>query len=277
MRIGAIALVAWLTAPALVAARGAQAASALEIRGAAMRVAIVPERRPDVRVVVLRTNPRLPIRIRAAGGRIIITGDVSRRVRACGQHGIDLWGRGDVAYDALPFVVVRTPLAVRVSAGDAVFGVIGRSASVDFTNKGCGNWTIANTRGRLRLDQAGAGESRAGSAGSGDLSVAGSGRIAVLSLGKGMMAVSSGSGDIAVDQASGTMDVRIAGTGDVTVAAGAVTHMEASIAGSGNIHMEGVAQSLNASVTGSGDVLVKHVTGPVTRRVFGPGSIRVEP
>ena len=277
MRIGAIALVGWLTVPVLVAARGAQAASALEIRGAAMRVAIVPERRPDVRVIVLRTNPKLPIRIRSAGGRIVITGDVSRRVRACGAHSIALWGRGDVTYDALPFVVVRTPLAVRVSAGDAVFGVIGRSASVDFTNKGCGNWTIANTRGRLRLDQAGAGESRAGSAGSGDLSVAGSGRIAVLSLGKGMMAVSSGSGDIAVDQASGTMDVRIAGTGDVTVAAGDVTHMEASIAGSGNIHMDGVAQSLNASVTGSGDVLVKHVTGPVTRRVFGPGSIRVGP
>jgi hypothetical protein len=275
MRIGAIALVVWLTVPALVAARGAQAANALEIRGAAMRVAIVPERRPDVRVIVLHTNPRLPIRVRSAGGRIVITGDVSRRVRACGAHSISLWSRGDVAYDALPFVVVRTPLAVRVSAGDAVFGVIGRSASVDFTNKGCGNWTIANTSGRLRLDQAGSGESRAGSAASGDLSVAGSGRIAVLSLGDGMIAVSSGSGDIGVEQVSGPMDVRIAGTGDVTVAAGDVTHMDASIAGSGDIRMDGVVQSLNGSVTGSGDVVVKHVTGPVIRRVFGTGSVRV--
>lgn len=277
MRIGAIALGMWLTLTAAVAARAAPTATALEIRGAAMRVAIVPERRTDVRVIVLRINPRLPIRIRSAGGRIVITGDVSRRVHACDGRNVELWGRGDVAYNALPFVVVRTPLAVRVSAGDAVFGVIGRSASVDLTNKGCGNWTIANTRGRLRLDQAGAGQSRAGSAGSGDLSVAGSGRIAVLSLGGGMMAVSSGSGDIAVEQVSGPMDVRIAGTGDVAVAAGDVTHMDASIAGSGDVRMEGVAQSLTASVTGSGDVVVKHVSGPVVRRVFGPGSVRVGP
>lgn len=277
MRIGAIALGLWLTAGILIAPSGAAAANALEIRGAAMRVAIVPERRTDVRVVVLRTNPRLPIRIRSAGGRIVITGDVSRRVRSCGAHSVGLWGRGDVAYAALPFVVVRTPLAVRVSVGDAVFGVIGRSASVDFTNKGCGNWTIANTRGRLRLDQAGAGESQAGSAGSGDLSVAGSGRIAVRSLANGAMAVSSGSGDITVGRASGPMDVRIAGTGNVTVATGEVTHIDASIAGSGDIRMGGTAQSLTASVTGSGSVVVARVTGPVIRRVFGPGSVRVGP
>jgi Putative auto-transporter adhesin, head GIN domain len=277
MRIGSIALAVCLTFPILVGARAAVAASALEIRGAAMRVAIVPERRSDVRVIVLQINPRLPIRVRNAGGRIVIAGDVSRRVRGCDAHSVSLWGRGDIAYGALPFVVVRTPLAVRVSVGDAVFGVIGRSASVDLTNKGCGNWTIANTRGRLRLDQAGAGQSRAGSAGSGDLSVAGSGRIAVLSLSDGMIAVSSGSGDIAVDQVSGPMDVRIAGTGDVTVAAGDVSHMDASIAGSGNIRMDGVAQSLNASVAGPGDVVVKHVSGPVTRRVFGSGSVRVGP
>jgi hypothetical protein len=277
MRTGSIALAICLTFPILVGARAATAASALEIRGAAMRVAIVPERRSDVRVIVLRTNSRLPLRIRNAGGRIIITGDVSRRVRGCDAHNVALWGRGDVAYGALPFFVVRTPLAVRVSVGDAVFGVIGRSANVDLTNKGCGNWTIANTRGRLRLDQAGAGQSRAGSAGSADLSVAGSGRIAILSVGDGMTAISSGSGDIAADQVSGQIDVRIAGTGDVTVAAGSVTRMDASIAGSGNIRMEGVAQSLNATVTGSGDVVVKHVSGPVIRRVFGPGSVRVGP
>jgi hypothetical protein len=277
MRIGAIALLLWLTLPAVVAARPALAANALEIRGAAMRVAIVPERRPDVRVILLRTNPRLPLRIRSAGGRILITGDVSRRVRACDGRNVELWGRGDVPYTALPYVVVRTPLAVRVAAGDAVFGVVGRSASVDFTNKGCGNWTIANTRGRLRLDQAGAGESRAGSAGSGDLSVAGSGRIEVRSLGESMMAVSSGSGDIAVGHSAGPMDVRIAGTGDVTVALGDISHIEASIAGSGDIRVGGVAQSLTATVTGSGNVAVGRVTGPVIRRVFGPGSVRVGP
>jgi hypothetical protein len=277
MRIGTVVLVLALAPCAALGAGGALAATALQIRGAAARVAIIPERRSDVRVIVLRTNPRLPLRIHSAGGRILITGDVSRRVRGCSPHGVNLWGRGEVGYGELPFLVVRTPLAVRVSAGDAIFGVIGRSASVDLTNQGCGNWTIANVRGRLRLDQAGAGESRTGSAASADLSVAGSGRIVARSLAEGMTAVSSGSGDITVSEVSGPVDVRIAGTGDVTVAAGEVTHLEASIAGSGNIRMDGSAESLTASVTGSGDVVVAHVTGPVIRRMFGSGEVRVGP
>jgi Putative auto-transporter adhesin, head GIN domain len=277
MRIGKVALVIILTFVSTVPAGTAAAATALQVRGAAARVAIIPESRPDVRVVVLRTNPRLPLRIHSAGGRILITGDVSRRVRGCGPHGVSLWGRGDVAYGDLPFVVVRTPLAVRVWAGDAVFGVIGRSSSVDLTNQGCGNWTIANVRGRLRLDQAGAGESRAGSAAAADLSVAGSGRIVARSLPGGMMAVSSGSGDINVGEVFGPVDVRIGGTGGVTVAGGRASHMDASIAGSGDIRMGGSAESLTASVTGSGDVVVSHVTGPVIRRVFGSGEVRVGP
>jgi hypothetical protein len=262
-------------------AGAASAAGGLQIRGAALRVAIVPERRSDVRLTVLRTNPRLPLRIRTMGGRVVITGDVNRRVRGCGggrdPKGVDLWGRGRIAYDALPFIVVRTPLDVHVTVGDAVFGVIGRSASVDFTNQGCGDWTIANVRGRLSLDQAGAGDARTGSAASAELSVAGSGRIGAGAIQGGLKAVSSGSGDINVALVHGPVDVRVAGTGGVDIAGGAARHMEISIAGSGDVRMGGSAQSLTASVTGTGDVVVAHVDGPVVRRLFGSGQIKVGP
>jgi hypothetical protein len=257
----------------------ATGAPSLQIRGAAARVAIVPEARADVRVTVLHVNPRLPLHIHASGGKVLVVGDVGRRVRNCIRaprgDGVEVWGRGRIARADLPFLVVRTPLDVRVSVGDAVYGVIGRSAAVDFTNQGCGDWTIANVAGRLRVDQAGAGDSRAGAASGADLSVAGSGRISMGPVGKGLTAVSSGSGDIAVARVSGPVDVRVAGTGDVDLSGGHAAHMEVSIAGSGSVRMAGEAESLTASITGSGDVVVAAVAGPVVRRVFGSGAVKI--
>lgn len=258
----------------------ARAEPSVLIRGAAARVAVIPETRRDIEVTVLKTNPKLPLRIRRVGSRVLITGDVSRRVRGCGApdtpRGVALRGRGSIAVSALPQLVIRTPMAVRLMAGDAVFGVIGRSASVDFTNLGCGDWLVANVQGRLHVDQAGAGSTRTGSAAVGDLAVAGSGRIATRTMARGLTAISSGSGDIAVAEiSSGPVDARIAGTGNIEIGAGRAGAMNASIAGSGDVKMGGVAQSLAASITGSGDVRVAKVTGRVTRRTFGSGEVKV--
>lgn len=249
------------------------------IRGAAARVAVVPQARRDIKVVVLQANARLPLKIHYAGSRVQILGDVSRQVHNCGTSTtpdtISVRGRGLIPVSALPRLVIFTPLDVRLQAGDAVFGVMGRSASVDFTNLGCGDWAIANVRGRLRVDQAGAGETRTGMATTGDLAVAGSGHITSHRLAHGLTAVSSGSGDIDVAEvASGPVDARIAGTGNINIAGGKVGAMTASIAGSGDVKMGGLAQSLKAEVTGTGDVLVAHVAGTVTRQTFGAGEVK---
>jgi hypothetical protein len=263
-------------------AGAAHAVPTVQIRGVAARVAIIPEARSDIRVTVLRTNPRLPLHIRRIGGKILIAGDVSRRVHSCDAPttpgAISLKSRGDIPIASLPWLVIRTPLDVRLEAGDAVFGVIGRSASLDFTNLGCGDWTIADVRGRMRIDQAGAGHTRTGSAGSADLAVAGSGQVDVRAVGQGLAAVSSGSGDIDVARVkSGAVDTRIAGTGNIAIAAGQAGPMTASIAGSGDVRMGGSAQSLAASIAGSGDVTVAKVSGRVTRQIFGPGQVRTGP
>jgi len=257
----------------------AQAEPQVLIRGAAARVAVVPQARRDIQVVVLQSNSHLPLKIRRQGSRVEILGDVSRQIHNCGTSttpgAISVRGRGLIAVSALPRLVIFTPMDVRLQAGDAVFGVMGRSASVDFTNMGCGDWAIANARGRLRVDQAGAGETRTGGAASGDLAVAGSGHITTHRLAHGLMAVSSGSGDIDVAEVgSGPVDARIAGTGNITIARGRVGAMTASIAGSGDVKMGGVAQSLKAEVTGTGDVLVAHVAGTVTRQTFGAGEVK---
>jgi hypothetical protein len=260
-------------------AQGAMASPAIQVRGAAARLTLIPEGRRDIAVSLTHADPRLPIRITKLGDRIFITGDVGHRVHGCrtaaGRRGVAVWGRGTIPYEELPTLVVRTPLNVRLSAGEAVFGDIGRSASVDFTNQGCGDWTIADVQQRLRLNQAGAGDARTGSAGTSDLSVAGSGGISTGQIRGAVTAVSSGSGAIVLAAVFGPVDARVAGPGGITIGGGSVTAMTVSIAGSGAVTLHGVAQSLKASIAGSGDVTVDKVTGPVTKQVFGSGAVRV--
>lgn len=260
-------------------AQGAIAAPSVQVRGAAARVTIIPEARRDIAVSLTRADPRLPIRITKLGDRIFITGDVGHRVHGCrtgaGRRGVAIWGRGAIPYEELPTLVIRTPRTVRLSAGEAVFGEIGRSASVDFTNQGCGDWAIADVQGRMRVNQAGAGDARTGAAGSSDLSVAGSGGIFTGQIRGALTAVSSGSGAIVVASVFGPVDARVAGPGGITLNGGAATTMTVSIAGSGAVTLHGVAQSLRASIAGSGDVKVDKVTGPVTKQVFGSGVVRV--
>jgi hypothetical protein len=263
----------------LAAAAPGRAAPSLDIRGVAARVTVIPEARGDIAVVVVQGGARLPIRMRRTGDQLHLTGDVGHRIHGCpvvrGEKGVAIWGRGVVPQDQLPQLVIRTPMAVRIAAGEAVFGEIGRGASVDFTNRGCGDWTIGDVQGRLRLNQSGSGDARAGSAGSGDLSVAATGGIVAGEIRGGLTAVSSGSGSIAVAAVFGAVDARVAGSGDIDLASGAVGDMTVSIAGSGAVRLRGSAQTLRAAIAGSGDVTVTRVTGAVSKQVFGSGAVRV--
>ena len=272
-------LITWAAVAGLLGVSAARAAPTLVIRGAAARVVVIPQARSDITVFVERAAPGLPLKIHRLGDRVTIIGNVARRVRGCslagGRQSVRVWSRGEVAYDALPRLVIHTPMDVRLTAGDAVFGAIGRSASLDFTNQGCGDWAVANVAGRMRIDQAGAGVTRAGTAHSGDLSVAGSGQVITQPIAGGVTAVSSGAGDIKIAAINGPYDVRVAGAGTIGVGAGLATNMNASIAGSGGIRFGGTALNLQVMIAGPGQVRVDRVTGTVSKRLFGTGSVTV--
>ena len=255
------------------------AGPSLEIRGAAARVVVIPEARADIQVLLTKTSSKLPIRVRSFGQTTFVQGDIAHRAHGChslfGHRGVAVWGRGTIPYEDLPSLIVRTPMDVRITAGDAVFGEVGRSGELDLTNRGCGDWTFGNVLGRARVNQAGSGDSRGGGAGEADLSVAGSGDIAMQAVRGAVTAVSTGSGNISVASLAGPFTARIAGSGDVKVRAGVATRMNASIAGSGGVDFGGVAHQLKASIAGSGDVNVGRVDGPVSKRVFGSGEVTV--
>lgn len=266
---------------ALAASFAASAADAatVEIKDAVARVTVVPENRRDIRIEVTSPNAKLPLTVRTAGDRTILDGDLDRRIRNCrgsdARSVVHVRGVGDVGWAEMPQVVIRTPRDVKLDADGAVFGSIGRSASLDFGNAGCGDWTIANVEGPARLSQAGSGGARMGSAGSLRVRVAGSGDVAAADVRGGLDVSIAGSGSADIRSVNGPLEVSIAGSGDVEVGSGRATTMKVSVAGSGDVEFGGAADSLKARIAGSGDVHANEVKGEISKSIMGSGSVRV--
>jgi hypothetical protein len=261
------------------AATGALAAPSIEFNNAVARVTVSPEPRSDIRVEIVKANPRLPLRVWTFVGKTYVDGGLWGKLRGCGMRAglptARVAGMPDTTLDAMPQVVVHTPMDVRVAAGGEVWGQVGRSNSLDLDNTGCAAWAAADVRGKLRVNETGAGATRTGAAGAAVLSATGSGAIATGALSGPVVVMNLGSGDIDIASVNGPLSARIAGSGRVRIASGRATSMEASIAGSGGVSLNGVAGSLRASVMGSGDVRVARVTGLVSKSVMGSGVVRV--
>lgn len=259
-------------------AGAAQAAQpSVEIKDAVVRVTVIPEARSDIKVEVLSNHPELPLQVRSEGGRVIVDGKLDRKIRSCQGEGarasVSVAGIGAVAYANMPQIVIRTPRGVDLNSGGAVFGTVGKSDSLSLSNAGCGDWTVANVAGELKLNQAGSGDTYVGSVGRASLRVAGSGDIRTQAVKGGMDVNMAGSGDVWAASVDGALDVKIAGSGDVKVAAGRIGAMSVSVAGSGSVDVDGAADSLKARIAGSGDVKVKAVKGAVSKAVVGSGDV----
>ena len=258
-------------------ATSAAHAQSVEIKDAVVRDTVIPEARSDIKVEFLSSHPQLPLQVRTAGGKVVIDGGLNRKIRSCegeaGRASINVAGLGAIAYANMPQVVIRAPRDVNLDSGGAVFGTIGKSASLQLSNAGCGDWTVANVAGELKLNQTGSGDTYIGSVGRAHLRVAGSGDIRTQAV-KGPMDVNlAGSGDVWSASLEGPLDVKIAGSGDVKIAGGRVGAMTVSVAGAGGVTVDGPADSLKARIAGSGDVKVKAVKGAVSKAVVGSGEV----
>lgn len=267
------------TAAVAAFAGGTAQAASVEVKDAVARVTVIPEDRSDVKVEFVTTHAKLPLKVRVQGDKTIIDGDLHWKMRGCrtigGKVVVTLPGAGDVHWDEMPQVVIRTPRAVNLAASGAVFGAVGRAASLELANAGCGDWIIGNVQGRARITQAGSGDTHMGSAGEAKIRIAGSGDVAAQAVRNGLDLDIAGSGDAVIASVSGPMTVRVAGAGDVAVASGAVSAMTVTIAGSGDVKFGGSAQTLKARIAGSGDVRAKAVSGVVDKHVAGSGDVTV--
>ncbi|MGH3644444.1 MAG: hypothetical protein ACRDUX_36130, partial [Mycobacterium sp.] len=148
MRFPLMLLAATATGIAALSAAGVANAASVEVKDAVARVTVIPENRSDVKVEFIATNPKLPLQLRTFGGRTIVDGDLDRRIRDCHGTGerasVSVRGVGNVGWSEMPQIVIRTPRDVDVDAGGAIWGTVGRSASLALGNAGCGDWTVGN-------------------------------------------------------------------------------------------------------------------------------------
>jgi hypothetical protein len=271
-------LAAAVSAASLTTGAVAQAAPSIKIKDAVARVVVIPENRTDVKVEFLTTNASLPLEVRKEGDEVVVDGNLRmNRINGCNSRDGKVWvrvrGVGNVSYDNFPQIAVRVPMDVKVKAGGAVFGDIGRSSSVDLANAGCGDWTIANTKGELKLGQAGSGDAKTGTAAKADINLAGSGDVSTQAIGGDLEVNIAGSGNVSSASIAGKLEGNIAGSGNITVAGGRSRSVEVNVMGSGDVSFNGEADSVDVSVAGSGDVRIAKVNGPVKKHVAGSGDV----
>jgi len=264
---------------ALLAATGAAAEPKLAISQAVARVTIIPENRADIAVAIIRNNPRFPLSVIRFGDAVMVKGNLGGRSANCngmfGHRRVEVFGLGSVTDGDMPEVVIHTPMKVMLKADGAVFGVVGRGAGVTLSNAGCGDWSVANQSGPLRVSLAGSGDLHAGGAGPTELSLSGSSDVFMGAAHGGLTATISGSGDVNAEAVEGPLHANVTGSGDVKVRGGAVSDMKVAVAGSGDVSFGGVAGSLDASIAGSGDVSAARVTGLVHKYIAGSGDVTI--
>jgi len=265
-------------AAALTTGAAAQAAT-IQFDEAVARVTVIPEARNDVQVEIVRPNRELPLRVSRAGDRTVISGDLGTRLRDCNGRGderkVRIRGLGSVDFRDMPQVVVRAPRDVRIETDGAVFGAIGRSASLELKSAGCGGWTVADVAGEARLRASGAGSIMMGAAERLDVRISGAGNVNATRVRRGMDARLSGAGGVKVEALDGPLSADVSGVGRVRVASGRASQLKASVSGIGGVDFDGVADSLDASISGLGSIHVKEVRGPVRKSVSGAGRVVV--
>lgn len=273
------ALLLLATAATVLGFAGAAAADpSVKIKDAVARVVVVPEARGDVKVEFLTTNKSLPLNVRQNGSDVTVDGGLRRnRINGCntvmGKTVVHVRGVGDVKWEDIPQIVVRVPMDAEVGAAGAVFGSVGRTDKLELSNAGCGDWTVANVKGRFELSQAGSGDTKAGSAGSAEINIAGSGDVKTQEIGGDLEINIAGSGGVTTASVNGQLEANIAGSGDVTVNGGRSRSVEVSIMGSGDVDFGGEADAVEVSVAGSGDVRIAKANGPVHKSVAGSGDV----
>jgi hypothetical protein len=241
---------------------------------------VIPEDRADIKVEIVRANPKLPIEVRSFGGTTIVDGGLRHRIRDC-HHRAErpsAWvsGVGRVEGDELPQVVIRTPRAVSLSANGAVFGSIGRAASLELHDSGCSTWTIADVAGDATVQESGAGSIQMGASGHLGVHLSGAANIHAVRVRQGLDAQLSGAGNVQVEEIAGPVQARVSGIGRVHMAGGHATALRASVSGIGGVDFGGVADSLDAGISGLGSVRVRQVTGQVTKSVSGAGHVTID-
>ena len=261
---------------ALTLAGAASAATEVELKDVAARVVVTPENRQDVELKVAYGKAQVPqIMVHTTGNKLVADGKLRNSHLECKSgNTVNIGGMGNVAQADLPVVYIKVPMDAHVAVSGATTGQLGASSSLEFSQGGCGNWTLGDVGGKSEINIGGSGDVAAGNSRDLEVNIGGSGNFRGQSV-QTLEANIGGNGDINLARISGTAEVNIGGSGNVILGDGSVSSLEVNIAGSGDVRFAGEAKDVEVNIVGSGDVRVKRVTGNVSKSILGSGNIIV--
>ena len=85
----------------------------------------------------------------------------------------------------------------------------------------------------------------------------------------------AGSGHIALERATGKLILNLRGSGDIVVDQADLSALEVTILGAGNVRVGGQAKQAALALNGAGNIYVETVKQKPQRRVLGVGEIRI--
>lgn len=271
--VSAVSVLAVMTAAPAFAA----ASREVELENVAARVVVTAENRQDVDLkVAYGANSRLPkIMVHMEGAKLVADGKLKMRGLQCqGADAVKINGIGVVTKAELPVIYIKVPMDADVSVGGASFGQIGATSTLDFSQGGCGNWTVGDVAGKAEINIGGSGDVNAGDTRDLEVNIGGSGNFR----GKSVAALEAnigGNGDIELARINGRAEINIGGSGNVSMTDGQVSKLQVNIAGSGDVRFGGEAKDVEVNIVGSGDVRVKKVSGNIQRSIMGSGNVIV--
>jgi len=249
----------------------------LRIKGAAAVVSIVPEDRTDFSIEIDNAAGRAPMPLVSIDdGRVIIDGRLRGRIGNCGSETVDLRGYGDIPVAELPRITIRAPRSFSIDRAGAGTTEIGATQTLDLEVSGCSDTTVGDVAGELTIDLAGSGQITAGAVGNLDADIAGSGDITVGAVANGANVDIAGSGTVTIASLTGELSSDGAGSGSVSVQAGAITDASIDLVGSGDVTITASVERLDVSIAGSGDVEVNGVVGSIDAEIAGSGSVSAQ-
>lgn len=251
------------------------AVTEIEIRDAAARVVIAPQRRSDSAFVVVNDGPLPHPRVQVRGSRLILDGDV-RRIDGCVEDGsVTVAGHGRLAAADLPVIYIRTPESVIFSGEGALSLTSAPATSARVSLAGCSAGSLGPVADLLRLQLAGAASATAGPSARALVSIAGNGAARLGPVQRDLDVTIAGSGRVDVAAVSGAVRVAIQGDGHVDLGSGHAEDLRVAIAGRGHVRFNGAAAKVSAAIAGTGLVEVAAVESPVEQRIAGSGEVRV--
>ncbi len=159
--------------------------------------------------------------------------------------------------------------------GHAIQARFGRVQSAQVSIAGSGRIAIGAVKETADLEVAGSGNFEIASASAAKVEIAGGGSVVIGPLTTGLSAEIAGSGKVRVASVNGPVEIEVAGSGDVLIEGGRADPFSVEIMGSGDVTFKGEAVNPSVGIAGSGDVRVNSYSGNKREDIAGSGRFTV--